>query len=105
MDAYTEQQDCDCCKGGTKTLLNGEGHPFTCPYCKGTGSQKVKMPHPSHKMTEWRTEILSPTGGEPRFYGVRNCELCGEEEWKHPAGHFLHRLSFPCKGVNENSSC
>jgi hypothetical protein len=96
MNEYTEIQECGCCKGGTKILLNGEGNPFTCPYCKGTGKREVKVPHPSHKMTEWRTEILVPCG-TPRFYGVRNCDVCGDEEWSHPAGHFLHRLGFPCK--------
>jgi hypothetical protein len=100
MNEYTELQTCGCCKGGTRVLLTGEGNPFTCPYCKGIGKREVKMPHPSHKMTKWESEILAPCG-EPRFYSVRHCEVCKEEEWEHTAGHFLHRLGYPCRGRKE----
>lgn len=46
-------------------------------------------------MTGWTTEIRAPAG-TPRFYGVRKCKLCGEEEMKHPAGHFMEGLEQPC---------
>lgn len=96
MEIYTELILCGCCKGKGK-LLNYEKFEFTCPYCDGNGKRKVKIPHPSHKMSGWKEEILAPAG-TPRFYAVRKCELCEEEEWKHSAGHFLHRLSYPCEG-------
>ena len=55
------------------------------------------MPHESHQMSKWRTEIRCP-GDEPRFYGVRECLRCGEEELSHPAGHFLEGLLRECQG-------
>lgn len=102
VKAYTKFEKCKCCKGGTRPFKTGEGNIIPCPYCKDTGKREVKVPHPSHKMSKWRTEILAPAG-TPRFYGVRNCKVCGEEEWSHPAGHFLHKLGYSCvgKGVEE----
>ncbi len=118
MKPYSIVVPCDCCNpknqgyrywGEYKQrvpkgyILNHEGNRHPCPYCsvlgsnqRGTGNRKKYVPHPSHRMTKWRTEILSPNGGEPRFYGVRECLSCGEEEWEHAAGHFLHSLGQPC---------
>lgn len=57
----------------------------------------VPTPHKSHRMTKWRTEPRSPNGGEPRFYGVRNCTKCGHEQMTHPAGRFSDQeLSVSC---------
>ena len=86
--------DCNICKT-TGKLVNGEGGELRCPYCRGTGKREKIVPHPSHKMTIWRCEIRCPCD-EPRFYGVRNCKLCGEEELEHPAGHFMNRLEEEC---------
>lgn len=44
--------------------------------------------HETHRMSKWRAEVRAPAG-TPRFYSVRNCRGCGEEEAKHPAGHFV----------------
>jgi hypothetical protein len=92
--------DCSVCLAGTKVLLTGEGNPFTCPYCKGTGKREIDVVDPSHEMSEWISEILAPCG-EPRFYAVRHCKKCGEEEWDHAAGHFFHGLLRPCIADNE----
>ena len=92
--------DCPACKT-TGKLINGDGNDFECPYCRGTGKKEKTVPHPSHKMTAWRTQVRSPTGGEPRFYGVRNCKKCGEEELEHPAGHFMNRLEEVCGAEQE----
>lgn len=101
MEAYTETIECICCQGGRRPLRYPEGGIAVCPCCKDTGVRQVQVPHPSHEMTEWRTEIRAPAG-TPRFYGVRECTACGGEEMQHPAGHFLNRLSFPCTGKNED---
>ena len=69
-----------------------------CPYCNDTGKKEIDVPDPTHKMSEWRTEVRCPCD-TPRFYGVRECELCGEEEMKHPAGHFFNKLLRPCKAL------
>lgn len=56
----------------------------------------AKEIHPSHNMTEWRTEIRTPAETS-RFYGVRSCKACGGEELKHSAGHFVDKWLFdPC---------
>jgi DnaJ-class molecular chaperone len=86
---------CNCCKGSGK-IKTYEGNPVNCPYCEGTGKRKERQPHPTHQMTAWRSEIRCP-GDTPRFYGVRECVNCGEEEMQHAAGHFLNQLGFPCK--------
>lgn len=80
-----------------QTIIHGEGNPFTCPYCKGTGKREIDIPDPTHEMSEWGTEVRSPCG-TARFYGVRHCVKCGEEELEHAAGHFFNRLLEPCKG-------
>jgi hypothetical protein len=49
-------------------------------------------------MTKWETDIRAPAG-TPRFYGVRRCRRCGEEEAKHPAGHFLGNLERKCRAA------
>ena len=62
---------------------------------------KIVDPHPSHKMTEWYTDVRSPCG-TPRFYGVRECKLCGAEQAEHPAGKFSDdELVEPCEFVDE----
>ena len=88
--------ECDCCQGGKRPFKTAEGHRVPCPYCKDIGKREKIVPHFSHQMTEWRSEIRCPCD-EPRFYGVRNCENCGEEELQHPAGHFLDELLKECK--------
>ena len=90
--------ECGCCRGGKRPFKNGEGKKVPCPYCDDTGKRAEYVPDPSHIMTEWRTEIRCP-GSTPRFYGVRNCKNCGEEELKHPAGHFMEGLIGPCNKV------
>lgn len=55
---------------------------------KPINKRGVPTPHASHRMTKWRCEIRSPTGGEGRFYSVRNCTKCGHEQMTHPAGRF-----------------
>ena len=92
---YTVLVPCNCCKCSGK-IKTYEGNPVNCPYCQGTGKRREQRPHPTHQMTVWRTEIRCP-GDEPRFYGVRECTNCGEEEMQHAAGHFLNQLGFPCK--------
>lgn len=92
----TMKVDCGCCNGGTKPFLTAEGHRIPCPYCKDTGKRDVRIPHESHNMGEWGTEVRCP-GDEPRFYGVRTCLKCGKEELRHAAGHFLYELILPCK--------
>ena len=87
---------CKACKE-TGKMKTYEGREIDCVYCKGTTFRDKVVPHPSHKMSEWRTEIRCP-GSEPRFYGVRDCENCGEEELEHAAGHFLEGLLAECKG-------
>lgn len=87
---------CKSCKG-SGSLKSYEHKPFPCPYCKGTGKRTIKVVDPSHRMSKWGSEIITPCG-TPRFYAVRHCTKCGEEEWEHAAGHFFHRLLEPCKG-------
>lgn len=87
---YFELIKCGACKG--KGTWNSK---TTCVYCNGSGKRKEFMPHPTHSMSKWRSEMLAPCG-TPRFYSVRNCTNCGKEEWKHSAGHFLHGLGHPC---------
>ena len=67
---------------------------------RGLAAKVKHLPHPSHEMTPWRTEPRAPTGGEPRFYGVRECRRCEAEELDHPAGHFDGdgALKRACKG-------
>ena len=96
---YMVTKKCKCCNG-TGKIRTYEGHPVDCPYCKGTGMRTQEAVHPSHSMSNWRSEILAPAG-TPRFYSVRHCKHCTKEEWEHAAGHFFHGLSLPCKGHKE----
>ena len=89
--------ECTCCEGGKKPFKTAEGKVVKCPYCQDTGQRTKTVPHPSHDMGEWRSEIRCP-GDEPRFYGVRSCKKCGEEELEHSAGHFLDGLLVECNG-------
>jgi hypothetical protein len=83
-------------------LLGGEGQILKCPYCNGTGKMKKTVPHPSHKMPrKWRSTIIAPCG-EPRFYAVRACRLCGEQEFESNSGHFLDGLLSICRGGLRN---
>lgn len=93
---YTERQKCSCCKGKGSITKNSKGEPIPCAYCDGEGERDIVLPHPSHVLTKWRSEIRSPCG-TARFYSVRNCSECGAEESQHPAGHFCG-LAYPCKG-------
>lgn len=93
--------ECIACKGGKRPLSYPEGHHMICPNCNDTGKYEIDVPDSTHKMSEWHTEIRCP-GDEPRFYGVRECLLCGEEELKHPAGHFFGRLLEPCRKIRNN---
>jgi hypothetical protein len=63
----------------------------------------ARIPHSSHSLTKWGSEVRSPAG-EPRFYGVRRCRHCGADELKHPAGHFLDGLLGPCPDAPKKSS-
>ena len=62
---------------------------------------KNKKPHSSHKMSKWYCDVRAPAG-TPRFYSVRECKKCGEEEIKHPAGHFVNELIKPCVVDDKN---
>lgn len=95
MKPYKETIDCSICET-TGFIFTPEKIKLECPCCRGRGKRQISVPHPSHKMTDWRTEILAPCG-TPRFYGIRHCINCELEEWKHAAGHFLHNLDYPCK--------
>lgn len=89
---------CTSCNGGKRKFCYPESRvEYNCPYCNGTGLKTEKVPHESHKMTRWRTDIRSPLG-TPRFYRVRRCKVCHEEETRHPAGHFIEELEKPCSG-------
>ena len=62
--------------------------------------QKAKI-HPSHKLGKEYIDIRCP-GSTPRFYGVRQCELCGAEVIEHPAGLFIEdELFYECFGIEE----
>ena len=88
-------EPCNACDGGKRQMINGDGKPMVCPYCKGKHVRERDIPDETHVMSEWRTEVRCP-GDTPRFYGVRNCVNCGEEELQHPAGHFFGKLLKPC---------
>jgi len=90
---------CNACKGGKRPLNYPEGGHLICPYCKDSGRREVDVPDITHKMSEWKTEVRCPAD-TPRFYAVRYCIRCGEEELKHPAGHFSGNLLKPC-GIKE----
>ena len=93
----TKAIKCVCCQGGKRPLRTPEGKAVQCPYCTGSGVRRIEIPHRSHQMSKWRTEIRCP-GNTERFYGVRHCTKCGTEELKHPAGHFLNGLESKCTG-------
>lgn len=93
---YSITIQCSCCKGKGK-IRNGENRPMECPYCHGAGTRDEPAPHPSHKMTDWQSEIRCPCD-TPRFYSVRTCSVCGQEEMRHAAGRFMERLRFECDG-------
>lgn len=104
---YSELITCPICKGSAQmTTCEGNRIPCACVCVgdAGPGKRRVYLPHPSHKMTKERCEIRCP-GSEPRFYGVRDCENCGEEELTHPAGHFLGRLGYPCSETVVEGKC
>lgn len=93
----TVEVECNCCQGGRRPFRTGGGKRVPCPYCQDTGRRSKTVPDASHRMTKWRTEVRCPES-TLRFYGVRNCSKCGEEEWSYPAGHFLNGLARACKG-------
>lgn len=57
---------------------------------------RTTAPHRTHRMTRWETAVRAPAG-TPRFYRVRSCKRCGEEEAIHVAGHFRGGLDKPCR--------
>lgn len=98
LKPYTRRVRCSVCK--TKGFIrNYDGVKVKCFYCQGTKFRNIPAPHPSHEMTEFRTEILAPCG-TPRFYKVRHCKKCGQTEAQHAAGHFLERLQFACEAAS-----
>lgn len=59
-------------------------------------------PHPTHPMGEWFSDVRCP-GSTERFYDVRACTACGEEELRGNA-HILgegNALTRPCSGTAE----
>jgi queuine/archaeosine tRNA-ribosyltransferase len=42
----------------------------------------------SHEMTEWRTEIMAPSG-TARYYSYRQCKKCEYEQYYSVAGRFI----------------
>lgn len=94
---------CHCTTSKNKAVFyNGklktpEGNWINCPYCHGTKEKTIEIPHSSHKMSKWTTEIRC-VSSEPRFYRVRSCKVCGLEELNHAAGHFLNGLTNECEG-------
>jgi hypothetical protein len=97
MTPYRTEVACTACKKEPGFIRTYEGNPVRCPYCchHRPGWMLITAAHPSHLMTEERSEVRCP-GSEPRFYGVRECRVCGLEELSHPAGHFLNGLEYPC---------
>ena len=72
--------------------------PTTREYVRKSRARgRKRFPHPSHRMSKWEIEVRCPCS-TPRFYRVRHCQRCGEEEAKHPAGHFYHTLLKKCTG-------
>jgi hypothetical protein len=62
--------------------------------------QKAKI-HSSHELGKEYIDIRCP-GSTPRFYGVRECKLCGVEMIEHPAGLFIdENLFYKCPGMVE----
>lgn len=59
---------------------------------------KIK-PHPSHKMGEWKSTIVTLTE-TPRFGKIRKCVNCGAEQAHTVAGDAMHdQLHRPCVEV------
>jgi hypothetical protein len=53
-------------------------------------------PHPSHKMTEWESTVVTLID-TPRFGKLRRCEYCKAEEAESVSGHRAHLgLAEPC---------
>ena len=88
---------CPACLGGKRPMKYPEGGHCVCPYCKDTGKKEENVPDSSHKMSKWRSEVRCPDGVVVRP-DIRECKICGNEEMKHPAGHFLDGLLGKCKG-------
>jgi hypothetical protein len=61
-------------------------------------------PHPSHRMTEWRSTVVTITETS-RFGRIRQCENCGAEEAETVCGHAAHEeLGEPCtEGQDERT--
>jgi hypothetical protein len=58
--------------------------------------------HPSHKMSEWRSTIVTLIE-TPRFGSIRKCLNCGAEHAKTVAGEGLHdELADPCPFTEES---
>lgn len=62
----------------------------------------VTKPHPTHPMGKWFSDIRCP-GSTERYYEVRVCTACGEEELRGNA-HILgegNALTRPCRNTAE----
>lgn len=58
--------------------------------------------HPTHKMTEWRSTIVTLISTS-RFGEIRKCSDCGAEEAKTVCGHAMHdELKQPCPFAAEH---
>ena len=61
-------------------------------------SSPVNKIHKSHKMTKWRSTIVTLIATS-RFGKIRECELCGAEEAETSAGRAMHdELKAKCVG-------
>jgi hypothetical protein len=58
-------------------------------------NREVK-PDETHKLTEWKSTILAPSG-TARFYSIRNCKTCGYEEADGNAHLMDLELLKPCE--------
>ena len=58
----------------------------------------MKQIHPTHKMSEWKSTIVTLVA-TPRFGKLRKCEYCEAEEAKTVSGHEMHdELKYKCYG-------
>lgn len=59
---------------------------------------KEYKPHKSHKMTEWRSTIVTLLETS-RFGSIRECEVCEAEHAQTACGEAHHpELDRPCEG-------
>lgn len=59
--------------------------------------KEVQFPHPSHKMTDWKSSLVVHSSGSSRFGKIRECEFCEGEEIESIGGKECHEiLKDPC---------